>query len=223
MKFLRSMARTLRAALAGPPASFERLRARARIDLYAGDLPDDPRYERYIGLSLTRSDSRHLRHDVTARLPLPDGSVDVYQSEDVFEHIEPRLLPALIDEVHRVLKPGGLLRLSVPDYRCDLLRARTQKDERGQLLFDPGGGGAYRDGRVVDGGHVWFPTYEAVKAILEATRFTDVTFLHYYDPSGRPVTKPIDYSLGHVMRTPDHDARVRDPYRPMSIVVDCRK
>ena len=43
------------------------------------------------------------------------------------------------------------------------------------------------------------------------------------DEMGKGVTHPIDYSIGHVMRTPDHDERVKNPYRPMSLVVDCIK
>ncbi len=84
-------------------------------------------------------------------------------------------------------------------------------------------GGALVDGEVVDGGHVWFPTYVEVRNLLRRSRFNDIRFFHYYDESGKPVTRPIDYSIGHVMRTPDHDQRVQDPYRPLSIVVDCVK
>jgi SAM-dependent methyltransferase len=206
-----------------PRADFVRLGRRKNIFLYAGDVPEDPRYGKYVGLSLGQSDSRHIRHDVTAPLPLPDDCVDVYQSEDVFEHIDVGRLPSIINDIYRVLKPGGLFRLSLPDYRCDLLNERSLKDESGHLVFDPGGGGDYVDGRVVNGGHVWFPKYETVKNLLASTHFTNVSYFHYYDEEGRGVTNPIDYSLGHVMRTPDHDERVRDPYRPMSIVVDCRK
>jgi hypothetical protein len=53
--------------------------------------------------------------------------------------------------------------------------------------------------------------------------FDEIRFYHYYNEVGEPVTTPIDYSIGHVMRTPDHDERVREAYRPMSIVVDCIK
>jgi SAM-dependent methyltransferase len=222
VKFTRQIARKLR-AFSWSKATFEQLLKQERVCLYAGDVPKYVHYEQYIGLSLSQSNRQHIRHDVTARLPLPDACVDIYQSEDVFEHIDPTLLPAIVDEIYRVLKPGGIFRLSVPDYRCDLLQARTLKDEGGELIFDPGGGGSYKDGKVVGGGHVWFPRYESVKAVIEATRFTDVTFYHYYDRDGQPVTKPIDYSFGYVMRTPDHDSRVGDPYRPMSIVLDCRK
>ena len=37
------------------------------------------------------------------------------------------------------------------------------------------------------------------------------------------ITNKIDYSLGYISRTPDNDDRVKNPYRPMSIVVDCYK
>jgi len=222
VNFIRRIARNIR-TYSRPKASFEQLLKQERICLYAGDLPEDTHYDGYVGLSLSQANRRNIRHDVTANLPLPDGCVDLYQSEDVFEHIEPALLPAVVDEIYRVLKPGGIFRLSVPDYRCDLLQTRTLKNERGELIFDPGGGGSYENGKVVGGGHVWFPKYESVKAVIDATRFTDVTFYHYYDPDGRPVTRPIDYSFGYVMRTPDHDSRVSDPYRPLSIVLDCRK
>jgi predicted SAM-dependent methyltransferase len=206
-----------------PKASFRDLSRRECIFLYAGDVPQDFNYNKYVGLSLTQSDFRHVRHDVTEAIPLPDNCVDIYQSEDVFEHIDPRKLPSVINEIHRVLKRGGLFRLSLPDYRCNMLHERAVKDEQGNIVFDPDGGGDYIDGKVVNGGHVWFPVYETVKEMLASTLFTNICFYQYYDEDGNGVTNAIDYSLGHVMRTPDHDHRVQDPYRPMSIVVDCRK
>ena len=212
------LSRTLRESV-----SFATLAEHDRVYLYAGDVPPGSQYRKFIGLSLSQSNYRHIKHDITLPLALPDNCVDVYQAEDVFEHIEPAKLPAVINEIYRVLKPSGVFRLSVPDYRCDLLRARTRKNERGDLLFDAVGGGAYVNGKVVNGGHVWFPVYESVKGIIAASRFTNVTWYHYYDESGLPVTRPIDYSIGYVSRTPDNDMRVRSPYRPLSIVVDCRK
>jgi len=87
-------------------------------------------------------------------------------------------------------------------------------------------GGAIKhpeNGKVVNGGHVWFPNYKTVRTILEKTKFKDIRFYHYYDKNGKPVTHSIDYSNGFVQRTPDNDERVQNPYRPMSIVVDCIK
>lgn len=53
-------------------------------------------------------------------MDLSDNSVDIYQSEDVFEHIEYQTIPSIFNEIYRVLKPNGLFRLSMPDYRCDI-------------------------------------------------------------------------------------------------------
>ena len=132
-----------------------------------------------------------------------------------------------INEVHRCLKKNGLFRLSVPDYNCDLLYNRTVKDEAGNLIFDKAGGGYYdkKEKKIKGNGHVWFPTYKKVKDLLELTNFENdkIYFLHYYDENKNPITNKIDYSLGYISRTPDNDTRVKNPYRPMSIVVDCYK
>ena len=204
-------------------ANFDDLSKQSNIFLYAGDVPQNGLYKKFTGLSLSQANTQHIKFDVTQKLPLNDFCVDIYQSEDVFEHIELEKLPGVIDEIYRVLKPGGVFRLCLPDYGCDLLYDRTQKDEAGHFLFDPGGGGDFINNEVVNGGHVWFPLYATVKNLLEQTKFHDIRFYHYYDESGQAVTNPIDYSIGHVKRTPDHDERVKDPYRPMSIVVDCIK
>ncbi|MBK8397945.1 MAG: methyltransferase domain-containing protein [Leptospiraceae bacterium] len=202
---------------------FSEVTLRKEIFLYAGDVPEMEVYNGYVGLSINQEDERHIKHDVTNNYPISDNSVDRYQSEDVFEHIEYEELPKVINEIYRVLKVGGLFRLALPDYRCDILYDRTHKNEQGELQFDPQGGGAYLNGKVVNGGHVWFPNFEKVSKLLEKSKFSKIEFLHYYDSKGNPVTNPIDYSKGWVIRTPDHDDRVKNPYRPISIVVDCIK
>jgi predicted SAM-dependent methyltransferase len=119
--------------------NFGELSSLSFVNLYAGDIPDMPEYrsEQKIGLSLTQNDRWHIRHDVSKPLPIPDDSVDIYQSEDVFEHIGYRKIPAILSEVHRVLKKGGLFRLSLPDYRCDVRNNRSIKDAEGNIVFDP--------------------------------------------------------------------------------------
>lgn len=204
-------------------AEFSDLIKRENIYLYAGDIPPMVEYSGYIGLSLTQHNKNHIKHNVLDKYPLKDNSVDRYQSEDVFEHIDYDQLHVAINEIYRILKKGGLFRLSLPDYKCDLLYERTLKNDKGELLFDPLGGGKFIDGKVINGGHLWFPTYNKIKVLLDKTHFTNYTFLHYYDENGIGVTNKIDYSKGYVMRTPDNDDRVKHPYRPMSMIVDCIK
>lgn len=192
------------------------------IKLYAGDIPDMPEYNGWTGLSLTQANSRCIQHDITQPLPFPDNSVDAFQAEDVFEHIQYDRLVSVVNEIYRVLKPGGLFRLSVPDYGCDLLRERSIKTCSGEIIFDPGGGGTPENP-----GHLWFPRVNSVYCLLEKTQFQThgkMDFLHYWNVDDQTfVTRPIDYSKGHIKRTPDFDDRVKAPYRPMSIVVDLYK
>ena len=220
---LRAFYKRLQAIVKFRGLTFEKLRTRPEIYLYAGDLPGMKEYRKFVGLSLTQCNKWHIRHDVTRPYPLPANCVDVFQSEDVFEHIPLEELPAIINEIHRILKVGGVFRLGVPDYRCDILYNRSIKNTAGEIQFDPRGGGKFVNGKVTERGHVWFPKYETVKDLLSRTRFRNVFFYHYYNERGEAITHKIDYSLGHVKRTPDHDERVKNPYRPLSIVVDCVK
>ncbi len=206
---------------AGNSVTWESINTKSRIMLYAGDIPDLPEYPEMIGLSLNRSDEQHLCHDITNPFALPDNFVDFFQSEDVFEHIAYNKLHSVISEIYRILKPGGLFRLSMPDYRCNILQQRVVMDANNNIIFDPEGGGTPENP-----GHVWFPLIEQVKELIENSPFGkngEIEYLHYYTEDGTPVTKPIDYSKGFVRRTPDFDKRVQNPYRPMSMVIDIVK
>lgn len=47
--------------------------------------------------------------DGTERVPVPDGGVDRFVSNYVFDLLSPEASRAALDEAHRVLAPGGLL------------------------------------------------------------------------------------------------------------------
>ncbi|HEY8902561.1 MAG TPA: methyltransferase domain-containing protein [Chthoniobacterales bacterium] len=53
--------------------------------------------------------------DLTKPLPFEDGTFDVVYSSHVLEHIPRQRVPALLREMARILKPGGILRIVVPD------------------------------------------------------------------------------------------------------------
>ena len=58
-----------------------------------------------------------LHLDLGRRLALPDRSVDFVFGEHVIEHLPERRAERLLGELHRVLRPGGVLRLTTPDLR----------------------------------------------------------------------------------------------------------
>lgn len=52
-------------------------------------------------------------------LPFFDAdSVDLLYASHVFEYFDRQQAPGVLAEWHRVLKPGGILRLAVPNFRC---------------------------------------------------------------------------------------------------------
>jgi len=63
-----------------------------------------------------------LQHDLTNGLPFGDNSVETVFCEHLLEHLDIQETLALAREVHRVLGPGGVWRIAVPDalYRPEM-------------------------------------------------------------------------------------------------------
>jgi len=73
---------------------------------------------------------KNARFEVASvyQLPFPDCSFDVVFSHALFEHlVEP---PAALHEIHRVLRPGGMVALSSPDWSGNLMAPRDPEAER---------------------------------------------------------------------------------------------
>ena len=54
--------------------------------------------------------------DATKKLPLSSGSVDVLYSSHMLEHLDQTEVNVFFREARRVLRPYGIIRLSVPDF-----------------------------------------------------------------------------------------------------------
>jgi predicted SAM-dependent methyltransferase len=66
---------------------------------------------------LWRCDPSVLWLDACARYPFPDASLDHVFSEHVIEHMPLDQGRAMLAECHRVLRPGGRIRIATPDLR----------------------------------------------------------------------------------------------------------
>ena len=54
-------------------------------------------------------------HNLAKGIPFADGSVDVAYHSHLLEHLDREIAPVFLSEIFRVLKPGGLHRICVPD------------------------------------------------------------------------------------------------------------
>ena len=75
-----------------------------------------------------------LHWDLRKRLPFPDASVDAIFHEHVLEHIPKRYGLTLSEECFRVLKPGGVLRVGVPN-AGNTLRGYVKDDGRTTIPY----------------------------------------------------------------------------------------
>ncbi len=69
----------------------------------------------WVNIDLQPADPAVHHHDVRASLPFPAAHFEVVYHSHLLEHLLPREVPAFLRECRRVLKPGGVLRVAVPD------------------------------------------------------------------------------------------------------------
>lgn len=128
-----------------------------------------------------------VRWDVTKGLPLEPGSVDAVYSSHFFEHIHLADAENVLRECFRVMRPGGVIRLALPDaqaYAEELLEAGEDETGAagrhyharlgshpeaaprglGKLLFKLGGSL-----------HRWQPTRGLVRSMLSEAGFSEIT------------------------------------------------
>ncbi len=81
----------------------------------------EPRFARYIGKLRLHHDEKALLADV------PDASVDLAFSFDVFVHFKPDLVHQYLRAMHRVLKPGGTILLHLVTWNRKALETWQEK------------------------------------------------------------------------------------------------
>lgn len=126
-----------------------------------------------------------VRRDLAKPLPFDDGTVDAVYSSHFLEHIYLSDAEAILGECHRVLRPGGVLRLALPDgeaWARELVEAGDDPaGEAGRRYHSRLG--SHPDVRPSGkraltfkiGGHIhrWQPTRGMVRAMLVAAGFAD--------------------------------------------------
>jgi SAM-dependent methyltransferase len=126
-----------------------------------------------------------VRQDLTKPLPFADGTVDAAYSSHFLEHIYLNDAEAILRECHRVLRPGGVLRLALPDgeaWARELVEAGDDEaGEAGRRYHARLGShpeqrpSGKRALTFKIGGHIhrWQPTRGLVRAMLVDAGFAD--------------------------------------------------
>lgn len=91
-----------------------RIRTNPLLKGFAPLLLNDDRLRRFRALP-----DNVMVHDLSRGIPFPDASVDAVYHSHVLEHLDREIAGRFLSECARVLRPGGIIRIVVPDFeRC---------------------------------------------------------------------------------------------------------
>lgn len=160
----------------------------------------------YPGWFATDRDSLDVtRPDQFAKYWRP-ASRDAFLAEHVWEHLDDKDAGTALDNCFRFLKPGGRLRLAVPD--------AFHPDPGYHQQVRPGGTGPGADD------HKAFYSYKSLGEKLTGAGF-EVHLLEHWDESGRFHFHPWSWNDGPVQRSSRHDSRNLDwPNAYTSLIID---
>lgn len=71
--------------------------------------------ESWVNIDFVSHSPYVIAHNLLSGIPLPDNSVDVVYHSHVLEHFPKDSAGPFIRECYRVLKPGGIIRIAVPE------------------------------------------------------------------------------------------------------------
>ena len=101
------------------------------------------RYHRdWINVDFVSPSSEVISYDLTRRLPFAESEIDVVYHSHLLEHFRKDQALCFLAECFRILKPGGLIRISVPDLEqivrayLELLDGCLQDDEIAKKQYD---------------------------------------------------------------------------------------
>lgn len=155
-------------------------------------------------------------HDITTGLPqFADNSTDLLYFGQSIEHFNIIYqIPNILKELHRILKPGGLIRITTPDF--DLLLKAYLEGKMNQFVNDQPA--FYKDADPASQlaylmfaatgpnsnfknyeGHMFIFTKESMTRVLRAAGFREITFYTETGKSLHPVMacEAVDVGVNH--------------------------
>jgi predicted SAM-dependent methyltransferase len=126
----------VRGAIDGPRLRSRARRVRGPVRLSIGSGSKVP--DGWLGLDFRERGPAVYSADLRRPLPLPDACVDAILAEHILEHMFLDDGIRLLDECHRVLRPGGVIRVVSPDAELigRMLLEPDHPDVQEEIAFD---------------------------------------------------------------------------------------
>ena len=131
-----------------------------------------------------RGKGKVIGWNLTEPLPVGSGSIELVYSEHFIEHISLEQAVSLVAEIYRVLKPGGILRLSTPSLNKlvdEYLAGRTT--EWSDMEWNP----LTPCQMLNEGLHLWGHQFvydlNELQSLLEAAGFSGITQVAWRESS----------------------------------------
>ena len=163
-----------------------------------------PALGRLVKKNASRFPSNVLFGDIVRGLPVADGSAQGAYASHVLEHLSRDSMAIALRNTFRMLQPGGVFRLIVPDletrarrYLADLEAGRNDANDR--LLRDsylglesePSGLIGHLSDRFGKNKHLWMWDYPSIKSALETAGFVAIRRCEIGD-SGDPAFAAVE-------------------------------
>jgi predicted SAM-dependent methyltransferase len=149
----------------------------------------------WINVDHARGPEVQVVWDLCQGLPFPDESCQAIFSEHLIEHIPKEAAANLLHECHRVLQPGGVLRISTPDAELFL---RAYAGDR-NFLAHPGFSKSIdapidrvNDMMREDGQHLWSYDEELLTLMFQRAGFSKI-IRQRFGMSAHPRMNNIDF------------------------------
>jgi predicted SAM-dependent methyltransferase len=156
--------------------------------------------ENFINLDYQWAPNLDLCWDITKGIPLRDNSLQGIFTEHCLEHIPFEDTRNVLVDFKRLLRPGGVLRIIVPDAELFVdAYFKMKAGLKSSLSWTPGNSSC-RDGitpmMMINGvfngfGHRFAYDYETLEMMLKSAKFVDIRKEHFR--CGREGTLLIDY------------------------------
>lgn len=142
----------------------------AKLDVCGGRNPFNAKD--FLNVDIASLPAVDLVFDVTKTFPIPDGVIAEIVSIATLEHLRKPHVHDVLSEFHRVLEPGGRLRVSTPDIEAIAkgVLAGENPDLLNQQLFGKWKGDQTEDLDV----HRWMYTAEQMMDVLRSLGFEHV-------------------------------------------------